>query len=399
MEQPVVAWVPNDRFRAEATRFAEYRETERYREEEFDYKAGFSALLKALTSPAELREHGTAGLEGLAAGHPDLDAIALSQAERALLAKWPPYQTLLNLLGSAQAAVIQASAFRRWAADDSLGVATAVENLLRGAETLAARFDAFIDVAQSAYQRLFERGELRSREVPHVSPQLAAVFLCLTEPDRYGLLRPTIYQTSADAFEYPLSLQGSVGEHYTAATAMLAAFRDALRAEGCAVEDLLEVHNLLWIRARDPGWSGMGTDRWAAGDFDAMRTDNPQDPTKTGIIDGKLRRVGDGLRAGLHRRTGHEFSATILGRYPPSRRSWPWLNVSLGEPRFGSQPKARPQLNVEIGADGLDVFFFLDLRATAAGSVGVRERVRARRGDPALIGPALEFGVRGGPGR
>jgi len=392
MEQPVVAWIPNDRFRTEATRFAEYRETERYHEEEFDYKAGFSALLKALTSPAEFREHGAAGLESLAAGHLDLEQIVLSDADRSLLAKWPPYQTLLNLLGSAQAAFIQANAFRHWAADDSPGVVAAVENLIRGAEILAARFDTFIDLAQGGYQRLFERGELRSREVPHVSPQLAAILLCLTEPDRYGLLRPAIYQTSADAFEYPLSLQGSVGERYTATTKMLMAFRDALRAEGCAVDDLLEVHNLLWIRARDPGWSGIGTDRWAAGDFDAMRTDASQDPTKIGIIDGKLRRVGEGLRGELRRRAGHEFAATILGRYPPSRRSWPWLNVSLGERRFGSQPKARPQLNVEIGAEGLDVFFFVDLRATAAGSAGVRKRVRARRGDPALISPALDAG-------
>ncbi|HEY3545596.1 MAG TPA: AAA family ATPase [Propionicimonas sp.] len=384
-------WIPGDRFRAEALKFAEYRTTERYRTDEIEYKQGLAALLRHITSKDALIA-GPSGIEALAAGHPDLPADELTASDLELLRKWPAFQALLNLLGGGQAAVIQASTLRRWAALEPAEVASSVEQLLRGPEPLADRLDLFLRRAQEAYGRLFAGGQLKAKEVPRVAPQLAAVLLCLTSPDRYGLYRPSIYQAAADWFEYPLTLAGSTGARYATLTAMLAAFRDALRAEGCPVENILEVHNLLWIRAKEPGWSGLGGDRWALGDFEAMRVDQPQDPTLINIIDGKLRRVGDGLRGELRAATGRDFRTSILGRYPPSRRSWSWLNVSLGEQRYGTQPTARPQLNVEIGQDGIDVFYSLDLRPSGGPAAPVRARVRERRGDPALLGPAGDVG-------
>jgi 5-methylcytosine-specific restriction protein B len=102
--------------------------------------------------------------------------------------------------------------------------------------------------------------------------------------------------------------------------------------------------------------------------------------------------IGDAFRRELHDRTGRDFRTSILGLYPPRRRAWPWLNVSLGESRFGSQPTTRPQLNVEVGAEGLDIFYSVDLRATAGAAAAVRARVRERRGDPALLEGAVAAG-------
>lgn len=389
-----IAWTPNERFRTEAARFAEYRLTDRYRTDEIEYKAGFGAFLRRLTARETLDASGASGLEALMSGHPDLDAVELTPTERQLLEKWHPFQSLLNLLGGTQAAVIQASSFRRWAATESRAVTDAVEALLRGPDGLAERVDTFLGRTQDAYARLFAEGHLRAKEVPRVSPQLAAIFLSLTQPTTYGLFRPAVYQASADSFDYSLDLTGTTGHRYAAATEMLTAFADALRALGCPVEDLLEVHNFLWIRAKEPDWSGMGVDRWAEGDFAAMRTDSPQDAAKIGIIEAKLRRLGDALRNELRARTGRDFRATILGRYPPSRRSWSWINVSLGEPRYGSQPTARPQLNVEVGAEGIDVFYLVDLNASSGAASSVRDQVRRRRGDPALLRAAREAGYR-----
>jgi hypothetical protein len=213
--------------------------------------------------------------------------------------------------------------------------------------------------------------------------------LCLSDTKAYGLFRPALYQLSAESFDYPLALAGSAGTKYAATNAMLGVFRDALCSLDCPVDDLLEVHNLLWIRAKVPDWSGMGVDRWEAGDFSAMQSDPPQDRVKIGIIETKLRKIGDALRRELHDRTGRDFRTSILGLYPPSRRSWSWVNVSLSESRFGTQPTARPQLNVEVGAEGIDVFYLVDLRSTAVASGPVRARVRSRRGDPALLEAAL----------
>src|SRR3954453_20793875 len=92
-------WSPNDAFRAEASRFAEYRLTDRYREDEIEYKAGLGALLRRLTAPNVVEAHGASDLEALMSGHPDLDAVDLTPEERGLLEKWHPYQSLLNLLG------------------------------------------------------------------------------------------------------------------------------------------------------------------------------------------------------------------------------------------------------------------------------------------------------------
>ena len=66
--------------------------------------------------------------------------------------------------------------------------------------------------------------------------------------------------------------------------------------------------------------------------------------------------------------------------------------MSLGEQRYASQPTARPQLNVEIGQHGIDVFYSLDLSSAGGPAAPVRARVRERRGDPALLGPALDAG-------
>ncbi len=393
-DQEHSSWAPSDRFKSEATRFAEYRLSDRYRQDEVEYKAGLAALLRRFTARDALEADGVAQLAALVEGHLDLGALALDDADAALLARWPPFQSLLNLLGSGPAAVIQASTFKRWAQGDPGAVATEIELLLRGADPIAERFDRFLATAQTAYVQLFADGRLRAREVPRISPQVAAILLCLTAPAENGLFRPAIYQLSAESFDYPLHLSGTTGAKYAATNSMLAAFRDGLRAVGCQVDDLLEVHNLLWIRAKEPEWSGMGVDRWDGGDFEAMRTDQPQDRVKIGIIETKLRKIGDALRRELHDRTGRDFRTSILGLYPPSRRSWSWVNGSLSEARFGSQPTARPQLNVEVQAEGIDVFYLLDLRATAVAAGPVRARVRERRGDPALLEAALAAGFK-----
>jgi hypothetical protein len=385
-------WSANERFKEEAARFAAYRLTDEYRTEEVEYKAALGAVLQALTAPGVLGVQGASGLASLFSGPPDLDGIALSATARELVDKSPPHDSLRNLLGLGPATDLQLVTFSRWAASDGAAVAAAVGELLHGAAPISERFDAFMATGQAAYGRLFAAGALRAKEAPPFASELPAILLALTRPDLYGLYRPAVYGVAAASFDYPLDLTGSFGERYARTTAMLEAFRDGLRAEGCPVEDLLEVHNLLWIRAKYPGWSGLGDDRWADGDFDAMRTDRAQDPAPIGLIQAKLRRVGDALKGELHRRTGREFQGAVLGTYPPSRRSWPWLTMSLGEARFGSQRTARPQLNVEIGAQGLDVFYAVDLRSGTVASAPVRARVHERRGEPALLGAATAIG-------
>lgn len=164
-----INWVPNERFQSEARRFAEYRLTDRYRADEVEYKAGLAALIRALASQEVFEAEGVGQLAALIDGHLDLESVVLDEPTRAVLARWPYHQSLLNLLGGGQAAVIQASTLKRWALSDPETVAAEIEQLLRGPEPLAERVDRFIAAAQAAYGHLFAEGRLRAREVPRVS--------------------------------------------------------------------------------------------------------------------------------------------------------------------------------------------------------------------------------------
>lgn len=394
METEATGWTPNALFLEQAKRFAEHRLSDAYREDELDYKKGLGALLRVISAKEALNGPDFPGhLTALLDNKLDPDEVNLTTDDRERLRRYPYYPALVNLLGGGQWALIQISSFRIWStATPPAEVAAVIDDLLRGSDPVASRFDRFLEGLQAAYDALAADGKLRAKASPRVSPQLPAILLSLTQPESYGLARQAVYESSAEAFGYSLRRDGTPGERYAALTKMLADFRDALIAAGCPVDDLLEVHNLLWIRAKVPGWSDMGADRWLPGDFDAMRTDEPQDRAKLGIIESKLRKIGSALKEELGARLGLKFTANILGLYPPGRDSWRWVNVSLSEARFGSQPTQRPQLNVEVAAAGIDVFFLCDLSATAAQAAPVRELIRERRGDQALVGAAIEAG-------
>lgn len=395
-EQLSAGWKPNALFLEEARRFAEYRLTAQYRANEVEYKTGLGAVLRTLLAPDSLaRTDIGARIAAFIDGDLELDELRLEPAHRAMLDRWPYRAAWLNLLAGGTWAVIQSSSFHAWATNSSAStVAEVLEDLLRGPDTLSVRFDRFLSVLDSAYRELAAQAKLKAREAPRPVPQLAAILLALTKPNEHGFFRPGVYQVSAESFGYPLRQTGTPGERYVALTEMLIEFRDGLREAGCPVDDLLDIHNLLWIRAKIPGWSGMDVDRWTAADFEAMRSDLIQDRAKVGIVESKLQKVAGAWREEVRKRTGRDFRSSTLGLYPPGRTSWSWVNVSLSERRFGSQPTARPQLNVEASAEGIDVFLLVDLRATAAQGAAVRERVRSLRGERAVLAHALDAGYR-----
>jgi hypothetical protein len=81
-------WQPNEIFREQARRFAEYRETERYRADEVEYKEGLGALLRVILAPDGLLDPDLGErLAGVVSGRIDVSSLDLSDAERALLAK------------------------------------------------------------------------------------------------------------------------------------------------------------------------------------------------------------------------------------------------------------------------------------------------------------------------
>ena len=80
----------------------------------------------------------------------------------------------------------------------------------------------------------------------------------------------------------------------------------------------------------------------------------------------KLKRVGRALHSHVSAQVpDRRFRLDTFGLYPPSRTSWSWVLVSVNEAGAG-QPTVWPQLNVELRAEGLDVFFSFDLAKAAS---------------------------------
>jgi hypothetical protein len=391
-DREAASWTPNELFRTEAEQFGRERQSPEYRREEVDYKASLSLAVRHVLSQDALNEPGLAtSFAAFIHGTLDFGTKGLVASDLEILRRDPPDQALVNLLGGGPGAFILLGALEAWAKDagDS-GVRAVLEPLLYGQGPIAGRVNNYIAAMQAAFDDLFTRGLLRARSAPRITAQFPAILLAMVDPQSYGLFRPELYQLSAEAFGYQLDGSGTAGERYAKVTGMLRALRDGLGEAGVDTESLLDVHNWLWIRANRGDKS-----RWTPEDFTAMRTDRSQDRARIALIEGKLRVLGRAVRDQQRQRTGRDFRYKILGLYPPGRTSWRWINASTHEPRFGRQPTAAPQLNVEAHADGLDIFFLFDPTAASnAAQRAVKERLRGRRWDDTVLADPTSEGYR-----
>lgn len=382
-------WQPTEAFLDATRRFAELRLTEKYRDDEVDYKESLAAVLRRVFSREELEREGVgARVAAFCRGELKPTELGLTPSELKLNEKWPYHASLMNLLGG-QYGPIQAGPFTRWAElTPEPEVRNEIREFLYGDVSLAARFDRFSDRLRGAYRTLHAQGQFRSKDVPAVSGQLLATLLGLNEPTRYGLFRVGRYSEAAKAFGYPLAFTGSRGTRYATATRFLADLRGALGKVGVPTDSLVEVHNFVWVSTEPEASRG----RWELTDFQALSPSKPQDRARVEAVGAKLERLGKALTAAIKSDAGGAFEHRLLALdYPPAKTSWDYLTESLSERRFGRAHTKRPQLNVEAGADGIDVFFAFHLVDHTPESEFVAPRVRNLAGS-GLVAAAIASG-------
>lgn len=399
MDQTALDWTPNARFAEDAARFAELQTTEQYREEEVDYKKAYAALLRNVLSAESRHSPGfSIRISDLLTGKLDLAAQELSDQERGWLKTWPYPSTLINLMGNGLAAAIQGGSFAAWSAQfGDARVADFFDRLLDDRVPLAGRIDRAQADLTDAYRRLHEAGQLKAKEVPHPAMNFLAILLGLFHPEDYALYRPDMWTYASNDFGYPLSAGATTVERYLAGLQMLKAFRAALGEQGKAINDLLEVHNFLWLRFRSDLWTNY---KWTTADFDVMRTDRPQDRAKIGWVGDRLKRVGERVRDELRHRGHRRFRASLLGmNFPTDKSQWPWLTASLTEAPGQAPYTAYPQLNIEVGDSGIDVFFYFEGRPPADIPELARAsaRLQTLRRDRQVLAPILAAGYQETP--
>lgn len=375
-------WQPTEAFLDAARRFAELRLTQRYRDEEVDYKESLAAVLRRVFSREALEQEGVAArIAAFCRGQLKPADLGLSPSELQLNQKWSYHGGLMNLLGG-RYGPIQVGPFHQWAElAPEPEVRDQIREFLYGDVPLAARFDRFSEHLRDAYQSLHAQGQLRSRGVPVVSVQLLATFLGLNEPARYGLYRVGRYSEAATAFGYPLAFTGSRGTRYATATRFLSDLRDALSQAGVPTDSLVEVHNFVWVSTEPAASLG----RWELSDFHTFSASNPQDHVRMEGLGAKLERLGKALTAVIKPAAGGAFEHRLLNLdYPPGKTSWKYLTESISEKRFGRAHTKRPQLNVEAGPEGIDVFFAFHLTDHTPESDFVAPRVRQLAGSTAV---------------
>lgn len=384
MNETALEWTPNARFAEDAARFAELRTTDQYREEEVDYKKAYAAVLRNVLSPESRHSPGfSMRISDLLNGKLDLAGQELSDQEREWLASWPYPSTLINLMGNSQAAAIQGGSFAAWAARyGDTRVADFFDQLLDAQVPVGVRVDRAQADLTNAYKTLHEAGQLKAKDVPHPQMNFLAILLGLFQPAEYVFYRPDMWTNAANEFDYPPPIGDTAGERYLAGIQMLNAFRAALVQSGQSIDDLLEVHNFLWVRSKGELWTDY---KWTPEDFEAMRTDRTQDRAAVGRVGDRVKWVGERLRDELHRRGHTRLRVSLLGlNFPTDKSRWGWLTASLTEAPAQSPHTAYPQLNVEARASGIDVFFHFDWqRATTlpvlARPVAGLESLRANR--------------------
>lgn len=359
-------WGPNERFLEEVRRFADFAKTDEFFGNEVAYKLAAAAIVRRVVRPAVIAQPGGAvRFADAMSGTLDAATVDVDPSEREYLSQFNYSSSLYNLLGAGQGAAVQRGSLAGWARNSSEDdVRQTLQNLFDDSTPLARRVDDFRDVINREYERLHKQGLLKASQKPTVATPMVAVLLALADPSRYTLYRADINLQAAADFGHPVELSsGTAGQRYERVVEMQRAFADAMQSAGCDVPDLLRVHDFLWVRSKYPGWGG---DRWATSDFDALDT-GPEGQSKQAVMAAveKLKRVGRALHEHVAARLpNRRFRMDTLGLYPPSRTSWPWVLVSVNEAGSGS-PTTWPQLNVELRAEGLDVFFSFDLAKAA----------------------------------
>lgn len=362
------AWAPNERFLEEVRRFAEFSKTSEFVDGEVGYKLAAAAIIRRVVPPSAIAQPGgPIRFADAMSGTLESAGIEVSEQEREYLNRFNYSSSLYNMLGAGPGASVQRGALAGWARNSSeQHVREAMENLFDDRTPLARRVDDFREVINREYDRIHAAGLLKSAQKPTLSTPMVALLLGLADPSRYTLYRADINLQAAADFAYAADLSaGTAGEKYERIIHMQRAFADAMQASGCEVPDLLRVHDFLWVRSKYPEWGG---DRWASADFDAMDASGSGDQSKQAVMNAvdKLKRVGRALHAHVSAQVpDRRFRLDTFGLYPPSRTSWSWVLASVNEAGAG-QPTAWPQLNVELRAEGLDVFFSFDLAKAAS---------------------------------
>lgn len=394
----LAAWSPNNRFLQDVGHFADLAKSEEFFENEVGYKRAAAAILGRVVRPASVAQPGGAvRFADALSGTLDAASVDVEPDERELLSRFNYSSALYNLLGAGRGAAVQRGSLASWARNSSEDhVRQALQDLFNEAVSVARRVDAFRDLINHDYGRLHQEGFLKASRKPTIGTPMVALLLALADPADYTLYREDINLQAAADFAYPLDRStGTVGQRYERVVEMQQAFANAMRLAGCEVPDLLRVHDFLWVRSKG---SGLAHDRWTAADFEAMDTGQPNGQSKQDVsaaID-RLKRVGQALRDHIAGQLpNRRLRMDILGTYPPSRSTWPWVVASVNEAGSGS-PTAWPQLNAELRAEGLDVFFSFDL-AKAVNVPELRDAVRRAseaRESPQLLQKPTSAGYR-----
>ena len=356
-------WVPNERFRQEVRRFSEFSKTSEFIDNEVGYKLAAAAVVRRVVPPSALAQSGgPVRFADAMSGTLESAPLDVTAEERDYLSRFNYSSSLYNLLGSGFGAAVQRGSLASWARNSPEDdVRRTIQSLFDDSTPLGRRVDDFRDVINHQYERLHRDGLLKASQKPTIATPMVGMLLGLADPSRYTLYRADINLQAAADFGYPVELgTGSAGQRYERVVEMQRSFADAMQAAGCDVPDLLRVHDFLWVRSKYPGWGG---DRWDTADFEAMNPTQGEGQSKPAVMAAveKLKRVGRALHEHVSAQLpGRRFRMDTLGLYPPTRTSWTWILVSVNE-AGSSSPTSWPQLNVELRAEGLDVFFSFDL--------------------------------------
>ena len=191
---------------------------------------------------------------------PGLEALGLSAEDRAFVeaAELGPGHlrgAMANLAGGRWGL----AQFYPWlprAVERGLGepMAEAFRRLVEPDVALAERVDRFRDDLYAVSQELERKGGYEPNwRLFKVSLSFVAMILGAVDPTRYSFYPAGVMKRASDAYLGPTAWPtGTAGERYEWVCAFVAAVRDALKAEGVPVVDLIDAESFLWLRFETP---------------------------------------------------------------------------------------------------------------------------------------------------
>jgi SpoVK/Ycf46/Vps4 family AAA+-type ATPase len=244
----------------EANEFAKLIATERYRNEERDYKWAVHLVLSALLADRNLSRPDITDLISDVFGQtmPDLAALGLSQEDQQIVQAAPLGAAgirgaMANLAGG-KWGLAQFSWIPR-AIEYQLGmpIAQAFRDLIDEDAPLASRVDSFRNQLYAVCKGLQTRGGfLPNWRLLAVQLSFVAMVLGAYDPLRYAFyshkaLRHA-YQRYAPGTDWP---KGSAGERYEGMCEFVRAVATDLSSQGVPIKDLIDAQSFIWRALED----------------------------------------------------------------------------------------------------------------------------------------------------